>query len=91
MFYENLAVVIAFLGALFLLKIYLQRKREKNGAFEGDFRKLSVTARLNLSNSSHADVLNVGKESFLVVFSKSTQPAIVKLEDITNFAKEEIK
>ena len=89
MFYENLAVVIAFLGALFLLKIYLQRKREKGGALEGDCRKLSVTGRLNLSSSSHADVLNVGKESFLVVFSKSTQPAIVKLENIPDLATEE--
>ena len=44
MFYENLAVVIAFLGALFLLKIYLQRNREKSGVFEGDCRKLSVTS-----------------------------------------------
>ncbi len=89
MFYENLAVVIAFLGALLLLKIYLQRKREKSGAFEGDCRKISVTARLNLSSNSHADVLNVGKESFLVVFSKSTQPTIVKLEDTPNFAGED--
>lgn len=89
MFYENLAVVIAFLGTLFLLKIYLQRKREKSGVFEGDCRKLSVTARLKLSSSSHADVLNVGKESFLVVFSKSTQPTIVKLEDIPNLARED--
>ena len=48
MFYENLAVVIAFLGALFLLKIYLQRKREKMVPLRAS-SEASVTARLNLS------------------------------------------
>ena len=80
MLYQNVAIVSCFLGVLLFLKYYLQRKKENSGVLGGIDRKISLTTRLNLSNSSHADILEVGNESFLVVFSKSAQPALLKLE-----------
>jgi|TARA_B100001094_G_C18139289_1_gene776915 hypothetical protein len=80
MLYQNVAIVSCFLGVLLFLKYYLQRKKENSGVLGGIDRKISLTTRLNLSNSSHADILEVGHESFLVVFSKSAQPALLKLE-----------
>jgi hypothetical protein len=81
MLYQNVAIVSCFLGILLFLKYYLQRKKENSRGFlGGDERKISLTTRLNLSNSSHADILEVGSESFLVVFSKNSQPTLLKLE-----------
>ncbi len=59
---------------------YFQRRKENSKSLGRDERKIFLTSRLNLSKSSHADVLKVGNESFLVIFSKSSQPALVKLE-----------
>ena len=81
MLYQNVAIVSCFLGVLLFLKYYLQRKKENSGGFLGaSERKISLTTRLNLSNSSHADILEVGNESFLVIFSKNAQPTLLKLE-----------
>ena len=80
MLYQNVAIVSCFLGVLLFLKYYLQRKKENSGVLGGIDRKISLTTRLNLSNSSHADILEVGNESFLVVFSKNAQPTLLKLE-----------
>ena len=80
MLYQNVAIVSCFLGVLLFLKYYLQRKKENSGGLMGTERKISLATRLNLSSSSHADILEVGNESFLVVFSKSAQPALLKLE-----------
>lgn len=81
MFYQNLAIVFCFLSVLVFLKYYLQRRKDNTKGLRGDERKISLTSRLNLSKSSHADVLKVGNETFLVVFSKSAQPAVMKLEN----------
>lgn len=82
MFYQNLAIVSCFLGVLLFLKYYLQRRKEGSEGLLGIERRISLTSRLNLSKNSHADVLKVGNESFLVVFSKSAPPALLKLENI---------
>ena len=82
MFYQNLAIVFCFLSVLVFLKYYLQRRKENTEGLVGDERKIFLTSRLNLSKSSHVDVLKVGSETFLVVFSKSAQPAVMKLENL---------
>ena len=41
---------------------------------------INVNARLNLSKTERADLISVGSQSFMVIFTKGNSPSIIELK-----------
>ncbi len=76
---EKIAIVVIFLLALILLQLVIKyRGRVINASFPKT-SNISVNARLNLSKTDRADLISVGSQSFMVIFTKGNSPSIVEL------------
>ena len=76
---EKIAIVVIFLLALILLQLVIKyRGRVINASFP-KASNISVNARLNLSKTDRADLISVGSQSFVVIFTKGNSPSIVEL------------
>ena len=76
---EKIAIVVIFLLALILLQLVIKyRGRVINSSFPKT-SNISVNARLNLSKTDRADLISVGSQSFMVIFTKGNSPSIVEL------------
>ena len=76
---EKIAIVVIFLLALILLQLVIKyRGRVINASFP-KASNISVNARLNLSKTDRADLISVGSQSFIVIFTKGNSPSIVEL------------
>ena len=47
-------------------------------------KNINVKARLSLSKSDRADLICIGSQAFLVIFSKGCQPSIVEVSSDEN-------
>ena len=96
MTFEKIAIVIVFLVTLILLQLVIKYRGK---AIKMSFPKtnnIDVRARLSLSKTERADLISIGSQSFLVIFSKKkcllprsrAFPAVVVLSD---FAQKPMK
>ena len=76
---EKIAIVVVFLVALILLQLVIKYRGKVVKASFPKANNINVNARLNLSKTERADLISVGSQSFMVIFSKGTSPSIVEL------------
>ena len=76
---EKIAIVVIFLLALILLQLVIKYRGRVIGAAFPKTITISVNARLNLSKTDRADLISVGSQSFMVIFTKGNSPSIVEL------------
>ena len=82
MSYDKILIVVLFLLALVLVQLLIKyRGKVLHSSLPktNSFSKISVRARLPLSKNDRADVVSVGKQSFLLVFAKGNSPSIIEL------------
>ena len=79
MTYEKIALVIIFLGVLIAAQFYLYTRHRSNPKMQASIKGLKVISRLYLSKNNQLNIVNAGKESFLIVCSNNSQAAIVPL------------
>ena len=82
MSYDKILIVILFLLALVLVQLLIKyRGKVLHSSLPktSSFNKINVQARLPLSKNDRADVVSVGKQSFLLVFAKGNSPSIIEL------------
>ena len=77
--YEKIALVCLFLGILIFVQFYLRQKYKEKFNSEPKVRGLKLLSRLNLSRTSHLDLITTGQESFLIITSKNAQSTVVPL------------
>ena len=77
--YEKIALVCLFLGILIFVQFYLRKKYKEKLKSEPEARGLKLLSRLNLSRTSHLDLITTGQESFLIITSKNAQSTVVPL------------
>jgi hypothetical protein len=88
MTFEKIAIVIVFLVTLILLQLVIKYRGK---AIKMSFPKtnnIDVRARLSLSKTERADLISIGSQSFLVIFSKAGAPAIIELDGVNEFNAE---
>ena len=88
MTFEKIAIVIVFLVTLILLQLVIKYRGK---AIKMSFPKtnnIDVRARLSLSKTERADLISIGSQSFLVIFSKVGAPAIIELDGVNEFNAE---
>ena len=76
---EKIAIVFIFLLALILLQLVIKYRGKVVQASFPKASNINVNARLNLSKTERADLISVGSQSFMVIFSKGNSPSIVEL------------
>ena len=76
--YEKIALVCLFLGILIFVQFYLRKKYKEKLNSETTARGLKLLSRLNLSRTSHLDLITTGQESFIIT-SKNAQSTVVPL------------
>ena len=76
---EKIAIVVIFLLALILLQLVIKYRGKVINASFPKASNISVNARLNLSKTDRADLISVGSQSFMVIFTKGNSPSIVEL------------
>ena len=76
---EKIAIVFIFLLALILLQLVIKYKGKVVQASFPKASNINVNARLNLSKTERADLISVGSQSFMVIFTKGNSPSIVEL------------
>ena len=76
---EKIAIVVIFLLALILLQLVIKYRGKVVQASFPKASNISVNARLNLSKTERADLIAVGSQSFMVIFTKGNSPSIVEL------------
>ena len=76
---EKIAIVVIFLLALILLQLVIKYRGKVVQASFPKASNINVNARLNLSKTERADLISVGSQSFMVIFSKGNSPSIVEL------------
>lgn len=82
MSYDKILIVVLFLLALVLIQLLIKyRGKVLHPALPktSSFIKISVQARFPLSKGDRADVISVGKQSFLLIFAKGNSPSIIEL------------
>ena len=87
---EKIAIVVIFLLALILLQLAIKYRGK---AVQSSFPKASninVNARLNLSKTERADLISVGSQSFMVIFTKGNSPSIVELTSDNQLSLESV-
>ena len=76
---EKIAIVVIFLLALILLQLVIKYRGKVVQASFPKAININVNARLNLSKTERADLISVGSQSFMVIFTKGNSPSIVEL------------
>ena len=76
---EKIAIVVIFLLALILLQLVIKYRGKVVQASFPKASNINVNARLNLSKTERADLISVGSQSFIVIFTKGNSPSIVEL------------
>ena len=76
---EKIAIVVIFLLALILLQLLIKYRGKVAQASFPKASNINVNARLNLSKTERADLISVGSQSFIVIFTKGNSPSIVEL------------
>ncbi len=82
MSYDKILIVVLFLLVLIsfqLLIKYRGKVLHSSVPKPNSFHKMNIQARLPLSKNDRADVILVGKQSFLLVFAKGNPPSIIEL------------
>ena len=82
MSYDKILIVVLFLLALVLVQLLIKyRGKVLHSSLPktNSISKINVQARLPLSKNDRADVVSVGKQSFLLVFAKGNSPSIIEL------------
>jgi len=82
MSYDKILIVVLFLLALVLIQLLIKYRGKvlhPSLPKTTSFTKINVQARLPLSKSDRADVISVGKQSFLLIFAKGNSPSIIEL------------
>ena len=72
MSYDKILIVVLFLLALVLVQLLIKYRGKvlhPSLPKTSSFTKINVLARLPLSKNDRADVISVGKQSFLLVFA----------------------
>ena len=77
--FEKIAIVVIFLVALILLQLVVKYRGKVVQASFPKANNINVSARLNLSKTERADLISVGSQSFMVIFTKGNSPSIVEL------------
>ena len=76
---EKIAIVVIFLLALILLQLVIKYRGKVVQASFPKASNINVNARLNLSKTERADLISVGSQSIMVIFTKGNSPSIVEL------------
>ena len=76
---EKIAIVVVFLIALILLQLVVKYRGKVVQSSFPKASNINVNARLNLSKTERADLISVGSQSFMVIFTKGNSPSIVEL------------
>ena len=76
---EKIAIVVIFLLALILLQLVIKYRGKVVQTSFPKASNINVNARLNLSKTERADLISVGSQSFMVIFTKGNSPSIVEL------------
>lgn len=82
MSYDKILIVVLFLLALILVQLLIKYRGKvllPSLPKTSSFTDMNIRARLPLSKSDRADVISVGKQSFLLVFAKGNSPSIIEL------------
>ncbi len=76
---EKITIVVIFLLVLILLQLVIKYRGRMVKASFPKANNISVNARLNLSKTERADLISVGSQSFIVIFTKGNSPSIIEL------------
>ena len=87
---EKIAIVVIFLVALILLQLVIKYRGKVVQASFPKASNINVNARLNLSKTERADLISVGSQSFMVIFTKGNSPSIVELTSDNQLSLESI-
>ena len=82
--FDKIAIVIVFLLTLVLIQLVIKYRSKVTQMSFPKAKNINVTARLSLSKSDRADLICIGSQSFLVIFSKGSQPSIVEVSSNEN-------
>ncbi len=77
---EKIAIVVIFLLALILLQLVIKYRGKVVQTSFPKANNINVNARLNLSKTERADLISVGSQSFMVIFTKGNSPSIIELK-----------
>ena len=87
---EKIAIVVIFLLALILLQLVIKYRGKVVQASFPKVSNINVNARLNLSKTERADLISVGSQSFMVIFTKGNSPSIVELTSDNQLSLESV-
>ena len=90
MLIEKIAIVVIFLLALILLQLVIKYRGKVVQASFPKASNINVNARLNLSKTERADLISVGSQSFMVIFTKGNSPSIVELTSDNQLSLESV-
>ncbi len=76
---EKITIVVIFLLVLILLQLVIKYRGRMVKVSFPKANNISVNARLNLSKTERADLISVGSQSFIVIFTKGNSPSIIEL------------
>ena len=76
---DKIAIVIVFLVALILLQLVIKYRGKISQSSFPTTQNLNVYSRLSLSKTERADLISVGPQSFMVIFSKGSAPTVIEL------------
>ena len=85
---EKIAIVVIFLLALILLQLVIKYRGKVVQTSFPKASNINVNARLNLSKTERADLISVGSQSFMVIFTKGNSPSIVELTSDNQLSSE---
>ena len=87
---EKIAIVVIFLLALILLQLVIKYRGKLVQTSFPKASNINVNARLNLSKTERADLISVGSQSFMVIFTKGNSPSIVELTSDNQLSLESV-
>ena len=87
---EKIAIVVIFLLALILLQLVIKYRGKVVQTSFPKASNINVNARLNLSKTERADLISVGSQSFMVIFTKGNSPSIVELTSDNQLSLESV-
>ena len=87
---EKIAIVVVFLLALILLQLVVKYRGKVVQSSFPKASNINVNARLNLSKTERADLISVGSQSFMVIFTKGNSPSIVELTSDNSISLEPV-
>ena len=87
---EKIAIVVIFLLALILLQLVIKYRGKVVQTSFPKASNINVNARLNLSKTERADLISVGSQSFMVIFTKGNSPSIVELTSDNQLSLEQV-